>query len=120
MFKQDLDCLINDKMSFEQLSGLQKLASDFEWWRHTHHQRWIDDVIYKIESQGIENGDKEKIAEIIDWKLLLETLDISPSKFWEIYQESEFQEDDEIAESKDEFFSYLKDLGIDVDGLERK
>jgi hypothetical protein len=105
-------------MSCERLSGLEKLARHFKWWRDSHYERWIDDVILKINEQGITDEDKEKIATIIDWKMMFETIDISASEFWNILNESDFK-DDSIAD-KESFFSYLRDMGCDVDALEKR
>ena len=119
MLKQEsLSYIINENMTCEKKSGLKKLANDFEWWRQSHHQKWIEYVILKIKEQGITDEDKEKIASIIEWKLFFETTEIRPSKFYEIIQESDFN--DGIAESKEDFMQYLKDMGCDVDELESR
>ena len=59
MLKQNyLPCLINDNMSCEKLSGLERFAKQCGWWRESHFSRWIDYVIEKIEKDGITDDEK--------------------------------------------------------------
>ena len=102
----------------KQKNNMDLLAEKMDYCRQTKHQRFCDAMAKKVNQGGFTDDEKETIAKIIDYKFFFSDLDIKPSKWFEIMQESEYNHDlDNI--SLDEYLNELRRHGVDVDELER-
>lgn len=120
MIKQKLmSCLINENMIPKQRSNWDLLVETMDYWRQTRHSRFCEAMAKKVNQDGFTDDEKETIAKIIDYKFLFSHIDITPSEFFDIYQES-----DHVHEldgmTKDEWFDDLRRHGVDVDELEKQ
>ena len=95
----------------------QLFVEKMDYWRQTRHSRFCEAMAKKVNQGGFTDDEKETIAKIIDYKFIFSYIDITPSKFFEIYQESDYADD--LDMTIDEWFDELRNHGVDVDELEK-
>lgn len=119
MIKQNLiSCLINESMIPKQKNNLDLFVEKMDYCKQTRHLRFCEAMAKKVNQDGFTDDEKETIAKMIDYRFFFSDLDIKPSKWFEIMQESEYNHDlDNI--SLDEYLNELRRHGVDVDELER-
>ena len=119
MLKQNLiSCLINENMIPEKRTNWHLFVEKMDYWRQTRHARFCEAMAKKVNQGGFTDDEKETIAKMIDYKFLFSNIDITPSKVFEIYQESSHVHDLDNM-TKDEWFDELRIHGVDVDELEK-
>lgn len=120
MFKQQfLPCLINENMIGKGKNNIDLFVEKMNYVKETRHKRFCDAMAKKVNQGGFTDDEKETIAKIVDYRFFFSDLDLKPSKWFEILQESEFNHDLDGV-SLDEYLNELRRYGVDVDGLEKE
>ena len=102
----------------KQKNNLDLFVEKMDYCKQTRHLRFCEAMAKKVNQDGFTDDEKETIAKMIDYRFFFSDLDIKPSKWFEIMQESEYNHDlDNI--SLDEYLNELRRHGVDVDELER-
>jgi len=119
MFKQQyLPCLINENMIGKGKNNIDLFVEKFDHVKRTRHKRFCDAMAKKVNDGGFTDDEKKTIAKIIDYRFFFSDLDLKPSKWFEILQESDYIHDlDDV--SLDEYLNELRHYGVDVDELEK-
>ena len=119
MIKQQyLPCLINRNMIPKVQSPLDLLAKNMQDIKERRHARFCDAMALRVKAGGFTDDEKEFIADMIDYRFLFSELDLKPSKWFEILQESDYIHVlDDV--SLDEYLNELRYYGVDVDELEK-
>ena len=119
MIKQQyLPCLINKNMIPTVKSPLDLLAKNMQDIKERRHARFCDAMALRVKAGGFTDDEKEFIADMIDYRFLFSELDLKPSKWFEILQESDYIHVlDDV--SLDEYLNELRYYGVDVDELEK-
>lgn len=111
-----MSCLINANMIPKARTNWDLFVDKFQECKESRHSRFCNAIAVKVKQGGFTDDEKEFIAQMIDWKFLF--LNVKPSEFYDIMQESEFNHFTDNM-SKEAFFEDLKNYGVDVDGLEK-
>lgn len=119
MIKQNLiSCLINESMIPKQKNNWDLFVEKMDYCKQTRHLRFCEAMAKKVNQDGFTDDEKETIAKMIDYRFFFSDLDLKPSKWHEILQDSGHL-DYVNNMTLDEWFNELRRHGVDVDELER-